>query len=99
MTTLFRGDDTEAFNNAGFITINLDTAFDITITKAIFQCGDIQQTFEDPTFPLTIDLTGVETATLSPTNKCYLAVWDENNKKRTCEGSLTFNTQAEVVNG
>ena len=98
MTTLFRGDDTDAFGNS-FITINLATSISGTISKAIFQCGNIVKTFENPIFPITVNLTSTETATLEATNKCYLAVWDEDNKKRTCEGILVFNTQSEVVDG
>ena len=98
MTTLFRGDDTDAFGNS-FITINLATSISGTISKAVFQCENIVKIFENPTFPITIDLASAETATLQATNKCYLAVWDEDNKKRTCKGTLVFNTQSEVVDG
>lgn len=97
MATLYRGDDTAAFNNSGFITINLDTAFDVTISKAIFQCGSVKKTFIDPTFPLIINLTASETKQLQAANMCHLAIWDENNYKRTCDGSLQFGTQSGVV--
>lgn len=94
--TLYRGDDTDAFGSS-FITINLATTISGTITKAVFQCESIKKVFEDPTFPLSIELSASETKALKANNTCYLAVWDENNKKRTCEGSLTFNTQSGVV--
>lgn len=94
--TIYRGDDTDAFGSS-FITIDLATTLTVTITKAIFQCGVIKKTFDDPVFPLQIELTAAETKTLPANNICYLAVWDENGKKRTCEGSLTFNTQSQVV--
>lgn len=94
--TLYRGDDTNAFGNS-FITINLATTLDVTISKAVFQCGVIKKVFDNPVFPLQIELTTTETRTLPTNNTCYLAVWDENNKKRTCEGSLVFTTQSQVV--
>lgn len=94
--TLYRGDDTDAFGSS-FITINLATTLSVTISKAIFQCGTIKKTFNNPNFPLQIELTALETRTLPANNTCYLAVWDENNKKRTCEGSLIFSTQSQVV--
>lgn len=95
--TLFRGDDTDAFGNK-FITITLATPISVTITKAIFQCGIIEKEFINPTFPLEVELTAAETKTLGLQNKCYLAVWDEDDKKRTCEGFLTFSTKGQVVN-
>ena len=94
--TLYRGDDTDAFGSS-FITINLATSITATITRAVFQCETIKKSFEDPTFPLSVELTALETRALQGTNTCYLAVWDENGKKRTCEGSLNFNTQSGVV--
>lgn len=94
--TLFRGDDTDAFGSS-FITINIETEVGVIISKAVFQCGRITKEFTNPVFPLEISLTATETDGLSSTNKCYLAVWDENGKKRTCEGSLNFATQSGVV--
>lgn len=96
MATLYRGDDTDAFGSS-FITINLATSISGTISKAVFQCGSVRKIFDDPIFPLSIELTSAETKSLKSENICYLAVWDEDGKKRTCEGSLTFNTQSGVV--
>jgi len=94
--TLYKGDDTNAFGSK-FITIELATTITATITKATFQCGSLIKEFENPVFPLEVELTAAETATLSQFNNCYLAVWDEDEKKRTCEGRLTFNTNEQVV--
>lgn len=95
--TLYRGDDTDAFGSS-FITIDLATNIAGTITRAVFQCGVVKKIFDDPVFPLSVELTALETKTLKADNLCYLAVWDENNKKRTCSGSLQFSTQSGVVN-
>lgn len=94
--TLYRSDDTDAFGSS-FITINIETEVNVTITKAVFQCGTIKKVFDDPVFPLSIELTSQETKSLPANNLCYLAVYDENGKKRTCEGSLQFSTQSQLV--
>lgn len=94
--TLYRKDDTNAFEQK-FLKIELETPIDITISKVDFRCGQILKTFENPLFPLKIDLTSEETAILSYTNTCYLAIYDELGRKRTCKGSLTFETKGAVV--
>lgn len=94
--TLYRKDDTNAFEQ-NFIEIELENAFGIEITKAEFRCGQVLKSFESPLFPLKIDLTSDETEKLSYTNTCYLAIYDEKGRKRTCEGSLTFPTKGAVV--
>lgn len=94
--TLYRGDDTDAFGSS-FITINIQTEISVTITKAVFQCGKIKKVFNNPVFPLSIELSADETKSLPANNLCYLAVYDENGKKRTCEGSLQFSTQSQLV--
>lgn len=94
--TLYRGDDTDAFGSS-FITINIETEVGVTISRAVFQCGTIKKVFDAPIFPLSVELTASETKGLPVNNTCYLAVYDENGKKRTCEGSLVFATQSGVV--
>lgn len=96
INTVYKGDDTAAFGNT-FITINLENPLGYTISKAIFVCGCIQKTFENPVFPLTINLTGAETAKLNYTNVCYLVVFDENGLQKTCNGTLTFPAQNGVL--
>ena len=96
MPTLYRGVDTNAFGN-DFIIINLATSLNVSISKAVFQCGIIKKSFVNPIFPLKVELTALETKTLQAVNKCYLAVWDGENRKRTCEGSIEFSTQSGVV--
>lgn len=93
---LYKGDDTIAFGG-NFLTINVVNSTGVGISKAVFKCGTIIKTFKDPQFPLTINLTSEETDKLSCKNTCYLAVYDIDGNKRTCEGSFTFQTKAEVV--
>lgn len=94
---IFKGDDSGAFGN-NFITINLDNPLGYTISKAIFVCGCIQKPFENPVFPLRINLTSQETTKLRSSNVCYLVVYDSEGRQKTCQGSLTFNAQNGVIN-
>lgn len=98
MAVLTCGDNTGAFGGS-FITINLknNTGREVIISKAVFGCGPISLTFDNPTFPLVINLSEEQTEYLSCENTAYLAVWDENGRKLTCSGSLTFKTQPRKV--
>lgn len=93
---IFKGDATGAFGNT-FITINLENPLEYTISRAIFVCGCIQKTFENPVFPLTINFSSAETAKFNYANTCYLVVFDENGLQKTCSGTLTFNAQNGVL--
>lgn len=93
--TLYRGDDTDAFNNQ-FIIVELENEKE-GITKAEFRAGSILKTFENPTFPLNIELTSEETLLLKEENCCFLAVYDSEGRKQTCEGTLSFVTQCRKV--
>lgn len=95
---IYQGDNTAAFGG-NFLTINISSESGIvpTITKAELKIGCICKTFNNPTFPMTINLTEEETAKLSATNTAYLAVWDIEGRKKTCQGSISFNTSARRV--
>ena len=94
---VFKGDNTGAFGN-NFITIYLDNPDGYEISKVIFVCGTIQKAFNNPIFPLTINLSEAETAKLRVSNVCYLVAYDAYNRQRTCQGTLTFNAQNGVIN-
>lgn len=103
--TLFQGDDTAAFGG-NFLSIYLtvkDEEGNIIepqpkIIKAEIKIGCIRKIFENPDFPiLEINLTNQETATLKAVNNIYMAVWDENGLKRTCEGMISFEAQTRRV--
>ena len=93
---VFKGDDTAAFGNS-FITINLENPLGYTITRAVFVCGCLSKTFENPSFPLVVNFTSQETSTLKATNICYLVVYDSEGRQKTCTGSLMFNAQNGVI--
>lgn len=95
---IYQGDNTSAFGG-NFLTINITSNFENlpTIKRAEIKMGCVCKTFENPTFPMTINLTEEETAKLSSVNTAYMAVWDINGRKKTCQGSITFNTSARRV--
>lgn len=96
--TIFQGDNTAAFGG-NFLTINISSESGIvpTITKAELKIGCICKHFSNPTFPMTINLNEEETAKLSATNTAYLAIWDIEGRKKTCQGSISFPTNARRV--
>lgn len=93
---IYKGDDTNAFGQ-NFLQINFTVPDGYTVSKAEFRCGSIIKTFENPVAPIIINLSAEETSKLDYQNICYLAVYDENGLKQTCEGSLTINTKNEVI--
>lgn len=93
---LHRGDDTNAFG-AKFLEIDLENATGLNISKAEIKCGEIVKVYENPTFPILIYFNKKESATLRETNNVYLAIYDENGLKRTCDGCFTFSTKERVV--
>ena len=46
MITIYRGDDTDAFGK-NYITVYLNGAEGIDISKAIFRCGNIKKPIQD----------------------------------------------------
>ena len=93
---IFKGDNTAAFGGT-FITINLTNPLEYTISKAVFVCGCIKKEFLNPVFPLTVNFNSGETSKLRNTNVCYLVVYDEQGRQKTCTGTLTFNAQNGVI--
>lgn len=96
MTTMFKGDDTDAFGQ-NFIKISLKGAEGQTISKVIFQCGPIQKVYTRPTFPIYVNFTHNESSRLYHESVCYLQVFDEKGKRQTCEGTLNFTAKQKVI--
>ena len=93
---IFKGDDTSAFGTS-FITIYLDNPAGFEISKAIFVCGCLKKTYENPSFPLVINFTSEETSKMRGSNVCYLVVYDSEGRQKTCQGTLTFDAQNGVI--
>jgi hypothetical protein len=91
-----RGDNTQAFGGS-FLLINLVNETGQDISKAVWKCGAVVKTYMNPVFPLDVNLTSEESRKLDPSNVCYLAVWDMEGRKKTCQGKLVFTTDSEAV--
>lgn len=106
---IYKGDDTAAFGGL-LVRIHLilpPELENIPITKAVVSINvdcnlinnDITKVYENPTFPLDINLNSTETKKLQSKNHLYLAVWDELGRKRTATGSLDFDSYGCKVKG
>ena len=94
---LFRGDDTQAFGN-NWLTIEADYPSDWVISAAEFKVGNLPtMLFENPEFPLKVNLSSSQTAVLKDVNSCYLSLYDKDGLKITCEGTFIFETRKQVT--
>ena len=96
MATIYKGDDTNAFGE-DFIIISLKGAETLTISKVIFQCGPIQKVYTKPQFPIKVNFNHNESSKLLQNSVCYLQVFDERGRRKTCEGSLSFTAKQKVI--
>lgn len=94
---LFRGDSTAAFNNT-WLRIEADYPSDWEISRCDFKVGNLPvMVFDDPEFPIDINLTSSQTKLLKDTNSCYLSLYDKDGLKLTAEGTFTFETRKQVT--
>lgn len=92
-----RGDDSNAFGFS-FLTVNLKDSEQYPCSKAEIRIGNIIKTFDNPVFPIEIELNREETMALSEAgNKCRMAVYDMNGLKWTPEGGLCFKAEPKEV--
>ena len=70
--SIYRFDDTAAFGQ-DFIIINAIIPDGWEISKAVWKAGNIVKEFQNPVFPIKINLTSEETGQLQSLNTCYLA--------------------------
>ena len=93
----YKGDDYNAFGE-NWVLIELDFPEDWVISKAEFKVGNLPlMKFIDPVFPIVVNLTSEQTINLKDVNTCYMAIYDEENRKKTLDGSWTFKAEDEVV--
>lgn len=88
-----RTDDTDAFGQPPLLEINYNVPEGQTVTKAIFKCGAIKLTFNSPSNPIQINLTGEQTAILKDNNCCSLILYDGNNKQQTIPCIAEFKSE------
>lgn len=97
MVDIFRGDDTDSFDQVWGI-INAEFPEEWVITGAEFKVGNLPTLwFDNPEFPLEVNLPSSQTALLKDVNTCYLSLYDDQGRKQTCEGSYTFKTRKRAV--
>ena len=93
----YKGDDYNAFGE-DWILIDLDFPEDWIISKAEFRVGNLPvMRFPNPVFPIPVGLTSEQSANLKDINTCYLAIYDEEGRKKTVDGCWTFVAENEVV--
>ena len=100
---LYQGDDLQAFNGSP-IEINLITEDGEPlpeISKAIFSINNetITKEFENPEFPIYVELDSEDTIKLSYKNTGRLILWDTSNRKLTIDETLEFIALPEVYHG
>ena len=93
----YRGDDWNSFNQE-WALIEVDVPEDWVISKAEFKVGNLPvMTFNNPIFPLSVSLEAYQTKNLKDVTTCYVAIYDEQGRKQTLNGSWTCTTEEEVV--
>lgn len=96
-TYIYKGDDTGAFG-ATFLTVNANIPTGYNVSKAEIKIGILDPIIiNNPDFPLSINLTSEQTALLMDKNSIYMAVYDDNNLKKTCKGVVTFKAREQIV--
>lgn len=93
----YRGDDWNAFGQE-WALIEVDIPEDWVVSKAEFKVGNLApMIFENPIFPIPVSLESYQTKNLKDITTCYLAIYDEQGRKQTLDGSWTLETEEEVV--
>lgn len=96
---IYKGDDTGAFGNT-FIRINIKNPEGKEITKAQFVVNGgcpYLEPVENPVFPMDINFTSEQTEKMCSSNTGKLIVWDSNNLRSTCKGSITWDCLNGVI--
>ena len=97
MGNYFKGDDFDAFGQE-WALIELDLPEDWIVSRAEFKVGNLPVlVFNDPIFPIPVNLESYQTSNLKDVNTCYLAIYDEEGRKQTLDSSWTFVAEDEVV--
>lgn len=96
-TEIYQGDDTNAFGR-NFIKVNVPKGVEPNlITKCIFQCGDLQKTYNSPKFPFYINFSSEESKKLDYQNVCYIQLFDSEDRKITLRGNLQVIANKQAI--
>ena len=97
MAKYYKGDDFNSFDQE-WAVVEVDIPEDWVVSKAELRVGNLpKMTFYNPVFPFPVNLEAYQTSNLKDVNTCYLAIYDEEGRKQTLEGSWTFIAENEVV--
>ena len=86
-----RGDDSKAFGQ-NLLRINLSDPDGLLVNHSVSKAEirfnpNVTKVYENPTFPLVVNLTSEESSNLSVgDNYAVMALWDEEGRKLTPEG-------------
>lgn len=93
---MHQGDNTQNFDNH-FLELDIENPYNQTISKAVFQAGQVQKTYDNPIFPLYVDFNEDDTKLLTFENTGYLLVYDNEGRPVTCDGCIHFHCKNGVV--
>lgn len=94
---IYKGDDTNAFGQI-FLVINATLPEGYIISKAEVKIGNLPIfTFDNPVFPLSIELTHEMTLKLDDRNNVYMKVYDSLGRGQTCCGTVVIEAKDGVV--
>lgn len=99
---LISGDDSRAFGQ-NLLRITLSDPDGLLNNHSISRCeirfcGCVTKVFENPVFPLIVNLTSEESEKLSVgNNTAVMAVWDEDGRKLTPDGGQIIKIGARKV--
>lgn len=95
---IYRQDDTNSFGQ-NWLQIDAEFPDDTwVVSRADIKIGNLPvKSYDSPTFPFYVNLTSAETAQLKDTENIYMAVYDSNGLKQTCEGTVSFKTRSRKV--
>ena len=97
MAVIWKNDDTGAFGN-NLLTVKANIPSGYTVSLAKIKIGNLPvMSFPNPVFPLSINLTPAQTRQLQQQNTVYMSVYDDEGRKATCRGSVSFVAKDEVV--
>jgi hypothetical protein len=97
MGKYYKGDDFNAFGQE-WALVEVDIPEDWIVSKAELKIGNLpKMTFLNPVFPLPVNLESYQTVNLKDINTCYVAIYDEEGRKLTLDGSWTFVAEEERV--
>lgn len=94
---IYRGDDTNAFGRI-FLTVNATIPDGFVVSKVEIAIGKLPLfVYENPEFPLYIELTSDMTKKLEDKNNVYMKAYDNFGRGQTCKGTIVIETRDGVI--